>query len=276
LRRLHILLSVLIITGFVGYRQRESDEIKGHLIIIGGGKPPAAVIQKFIDLAGGPKAKIAVIPMASSEPKKSGKSLEEEFLELGVGKAKSYYIQDSFQANADPVLDRLSNASGIYFSGGDQNRLTEIFCDTRCMELFHRMYKDGAVIGGNSAGAAIMSEVMITGEGNWEVLKADSVVTTRGFGFIKRAIIDQHFVARNRFNRLLAVSIQKRKMGIGIDENAAIWVKPGRQVEVLGEGTVLLIDPAEADFPVDTRRHLLGVKGLRLSVLHAGDRFTLE
>jgi len=276
LRGLHILLIALIISGFIGCLRSGSDEIKGHLIIIGGGKPPPSAIQNFVELAGGLKAEIAVIPMASSDPKKSGKSLEEEFLELGVGKAESFHIQNCLQANADTVLERLSKASGIYFGGGDQSRLTDIFCDTRCMELFHRMYKNGAVIGGNSAGAAIMSDVMITGEGNWKVLKADSVVTTRGFGFITRAVIDQHFVARNRFNRLLAVSIQKKKMGIGIDENTAIWVKPGRQVEVLGEGTVLIIDPAKADFPVEPHCHLLGVKGLRLSVLHAGDRFTLE
>jgi len=275
MQKRNFVLFIMLLFAFWGCSRQTDDSVKGNLIIIGGGKRPAVVMEKFLELAGGQQARIAVIPMASEYYLESGQDYEKELHGMGVAEVKAFYILDSTQANSDSVVQALSRYTGFYFGGGDQNRLTKIFLNTRSMELFHRKYREGAVLGGTSAGAAIMSKIMITGDGNWSVIRKDSVIARPGFGFVDRAIIDQHFVKRSRFNRLLALVIQNKVKGVGIDESTALWVKPGGQVEVMGESCVLLLDPSKAAFPEQPYHDLLTAKGLQLSVLHAGDYFKL-
>jgi cyanophycinase len=272
-----IILSFFFTIVVIGCEGNSTGNIKGNLIIIGGGSPrPAAAMQKFIELAGGRDAQIAIIPMASEYYLESGQDYEKEFRESGVKKAKAFYILDSLSANADSTVDSLKLYTGFYFGGGDQNRLTNIFRNSKSLTVFRQRYAEGAVMGGTSAGAAIMSKIMITGEGNWNVLERDSVEAIEGFGFLTTAIIDQHFVQRSRFNRLLSLVIQYQQMGIGIDEKTAIWVKPNGEAEVIGDSVVLVLNPRQASYPDSVPSNLLIAKNLQLNIYHSGETFRIN
>ena len=118
-----------------------------------------------------------------------------------------------------------------------------------------------------------MSEVMLTGKGNWTVLKKDSIVYSEGFGFVKQIIIDQHFVERKRFYRLLALTIELRQTGVGIDRETAIWIKPNREIQVFGKGPVLVIRTNQAKFPRTFPDGILSARGLILDIYNAGEAF---
>jgi len=258
-----------------GCRHSSSDKVEGHLMIIGGGSPrPVIAMQKFVELAGGPQARIGIIPMASEMYRENGQNYQKEFQALGAKKARAFYIIDNQSANSDSTIDSLNSYTGFFFGGGDQNRLVTIFKHSRALQLLQQKYKEGAVLGGTSAGAAIMSKIMITGEGNWSVLKKDSTDFDEGFGFISEVIIDQHFTQRERFNRLLSLVIQHRLMGIGIDERTAIWVKPTGEAEVIGECGVVVLDPHAAAY--SHSENWLSAKNIRLSIYTAGESFSIR
>ena len=272
-----ISLTFILTAIFLGCEGNTTNTVKCHLIIIGGCSPrPTAAMQKFVELAGGHEARIAIIPMASEVYLESARDYEKEFKESGVKKAKAFCILDSLSANADPTVDSLKSYTGFYFSGGDQSRLTTIFRNSRSLAVFKQRYAEGAVMGGTSAGAAIMSKIMITGEGNWNVLEKDSVETIEGFGFLTTAIIDQHFVRRSRFNRLLSLVIQFRQMGIGIDEKTAVWVKPNGEAEVMGDNVVLVLNPRQITFQDSAYSNLLTARNIELSVYRGGEIFQIS
>lgn len=247
---------------------------QGNLIIIGGGPRPESVMKKFVELAGGDTGRIVIIPMASEVYRESGEGYVEEFTRLGVHHVYPLYVLQREDADKDSVVQLIANATGIFFGGGDQNRLTQLFLDTKAFDAIHAVYQRGGVIGGTSAGAAIMSELMITGDGNWEYLYKDSVKVSRGFGFVKNVVIDQHFVRRSRLNRLIAVCLQYRVSGIGIDESTAIWVKPDLRAEVLGNFSVVLLNLQQAIVP-EISSGLLTGRQIRMDILKAGDVFSL-
>jgi cyanophycinase len=145
------------------------------------------------------------------------------------------------------------------------------------------LYEEGGVVGGTSAGAAVMSEFMITGnekrtggeEGTWEVILADDILHTEGFGFVKKAVIDQHFITRRRHNRLIAVVLQHPTLvGVGIEESTAVLVRPDGKFEVLGEGQVIVYDARRAETFKSPDGHL-GGHGLTMHVLLPGDVYDL-
>ena len=142
---------------------------------------------------------------------------------------------DNITADVDSNLLKMENVKAVFFSGGDQARLTDALLGTKLLDKIKKVYDDGGVVGGTSAGAAIMSEVMITGdelinkdkEDFFIVIQKGNIKTTEGFGFVKTAIIDQHFVIRKRLNRLISVVLEyPNLLGIGIDESTAIIVNP--------------------------------------------------
>ncbi|MEO8399156.1 MAG: cyanophycinase, partial [Ignavibacteriaceae bacterium] len=167
---------------------------KGHLVIIGGGSKPEYVLKKIIEFAGGADSKIIVIPNASSDKEGTGIYNANEFKELGC-KHSEYISFDKETANSDSILNKVKGTTGIYFSGGDQALLTKDLLGTKLFAEIKNIYKNGGVISGTSAGAAVMSKVMITGN---ELINNDSttafkaiiknnVETTEGFGFITSA-----------------------------------------------------------------------------------------
>ncbi|MCL4866761.1 MAG: cyanophycinase, partial [Gemmatimonadales bacterium] len=168
------------------------------------------------------------------------------------------------------------------FNGGVQSRLTAALGGSRFQQGMHAGAQTGAVIGGTSAGAAVMSAVMITGDerrqggsrpvtdDNWLTIEADNVVTTRGFGFLTNAVVDQHFLRRKRYGRLLSLALDHPTLlGVGIDEGTALEVGPDGKWTVRGMSTVLIVDPRRADANAAGGT----VRGAALHVLRAGDEF---
>jgi cyanophycinase len=143
---------------------------KGHLLIIGGGRRDTYLMERFIELAGGKNSKIVVFPMASSVPIETAKYQIEELKKLGCSNADYIYCTRQ-DADNDSNLTKLNGVSGVFFSGGDQSNLTKELLGTKLLEKIKIIYKEGGVVGGTSAGAAVMSKVMITGD---ELINKDS------------------------------------------------------------------------------------------------------
>lgn len=253
----------------------------GHLLIIGGGKRPDRVMKKVIELAGGENAKIVVIPMASGDPVDVGDYQANQLRELGSNNC-TYILCDSTGANADTTLAKLEGVTGIFLSGGDQNRLTKIFNGSKVLDRLKEIYESGGVIAGTSAGAAVMSKIMITGDeikypdarSAFTTIEKDNIKTIEGFGLLQNAIIDQHFIYRKRINRLFSAVLENpKKIGLGIDESTAIIVKPNNTFEVLGDYQVVIIDAKESGKISNNDKGLFSVDGLNLHILLEGEKY---
>jgi cyanophycinase len=250
---------------------------RGHLVLNGGGGKPAAVMAKFVELAG--EATVVVFPTASAEAD-TGEYYRELFSDHGAGQVVVAEVRSREDA-ADPVLaGAVAAAGGIWFSGGDQRRITEALNGTAVGEAVRAAFVRGAAVGGTSAGTACQSGLMITGDGDFSVITADNVVLSPGLGLFEGVIVDQHFVARSRHNRLLAVVLEHPELlGVGIDEATAAWVRPDSTFEVLGEGWVVVYDAAAATVRRRARAEggdALGVQGLTTHVLLPGEVFDLR
>ncbi len=257
---------------------------KGYLFIIGGGKRPESMMKKFIEIAENfGKGKIVILPMASSAPEEVGPGQASQLKELGAQEVE-FHILSREQALQPDSVKILDNVGGVFFSGGVQSRLADILLNTPVHKRLFELYEEGVIIGGTSAGAAVMSEIMITGdekrefgEGrSFETIEAANIVTVPGFGFIKSAIIDQHFIRRKRHNRLLSLVAENPELlGIGIDESTAILVKPDQSLEVIGQRSVIIYDASRAKVRIHPTQ-LISSFNMRMHILNSGDRFNLE
>jgi len=256
----------------------------GYLFMIGGGHRPRSLMEKFVSLASrtGPP-RLIILTMASSVPEETGPALVKEFKELGIEKVDYYHLsrEEALKPETSSLLD---GATAIFFSGGDQSRLTAAIHDTPFHQKLLDLYSRGAVIGGTSAGAAVMSEIMITGEEKrkveegqeWTTIEAENIITSRGLGFIKEAIVDQHFLRRKRQNRLLSLILENPGLiGLGIDESTAVLVRPDGKLEILGESQVMIIDARQAQVLKDEKGKLGGLN-IKLHLLLAGSIFDLK
>lgn len=206
--------------------------VPGTLFICGGGVLPPAIIDKFFELGGGKKARVVVVTTASITA--GSPEIEEKYSHW---RGREHTSLDFFHAPTriqadDPVFcQKLESATGIWFVGGNQSLLTDAYLGTHAEKMFHAVLRRRGVIGGTSAGAAVMSATMIAGG------KTEPVMST-GFGFLPGTIVDQHFRKRNREERLKqALQLHPGHVGIGIDESTALIVR-GRSVEVMGESDV--------------------------------------
>jgi cyanophycinase len=272
----HILLSLSFIP--------LNAQTRGHLIIIGGGDKPANVIEKFISLAGGEKADIIVIPNASSVPVESAVEQVSQFRSFGAQNAEPLYFNKS-TADDDSIVNKLEHTTGVYFCGGDQSLLTADLLGTRLLEKIRDVYAKGGVVGGTSAGAAVMSKVMITGNElvnkdsttGFNMIEKGNIETTEGFGFVTRAVIDQHFIKRKRNNRLITVILEHPDLlGIGIDESTAILVNPDNTFEVLGESEVIIYNPLKAVGIKTNDAGKFSVNNMEMNILTAGQKYDLN
>ena len=258
----------------------------GSLLIVGGGPIPDALLERFVALAGGRgRARIVVYPMAS-EYEDAGVEITGDFRKLGA-EAERVVLTRS-QADTEEAAKRLDGVTGIWFGGGDQTRLTGVVSGTKVEAAIRARYLAGAVIGGTSAGAAVMSTPMITGDEKkpggdrppekdssdaFMTIARDDVVTVDGFGLIRGAIIDQHHIRRRRGNRLLSVVLEHPQLvGIGIDESTALEVGPAGPWRVLGASAAVVYDARQAKITPSSSA-TLGTTGVRLSVLPAGSTY---
>ena len=264
--------------------EQRADAPKGSLLIVGGGPQPDALVQRFVDLAGGAgKARIVVFAMASEDGLAGGEEKAEDLRKLGAHAINVYITHE--QANQDSIVHLLDDATGIWFGGGDQARLTRALGGTKVEAAIHERYRAGAVVGGTSAGAAVMSTPMITGDERhpggarpdttdaFKTIARDNIITTEGFGLIQGAIIDQHFLRRKRHNRLVSAVLEHPKLiGVGIDESTALLVQPDGTWHVLGASAVVIYDARKAAV-TPSGAATLGATGIAMHVLPAGSSF---
>jgi cyanophycinase len=264
------------------------EPAKGTLFIIGGGDRSEAMMKRYIGLAERfQSGKIVIYTMASGVPTETGTDLVAELKKLGAKNVVWENLTHD-QALVEDNLEVLKDAGGVYFSGGDQARLTAALLDTPIYKRLMELYHQGAVIGGTSAGAAVMSEVMITGDEKrkpggedvecekFRTIEAGNIITTRGFGFITSVVIDQHHIARKRENRLISViGEHPGLLGVAIDEDTAIVVAPDATFEVVGESYVLILDPGQAKIQVLPTKQIT-IENMTLHLLTPGMRFNLK
>jgi cyanophycinase len=246
-----------------------ADPQPGPLVVVGGGSIGKAISDKAIHLAGGPDARMLIVPQASGSAG-AGTSSAAAWRDRGP---KNITILDV----TDPAAARnaIAGADLIWFGGGDQNRLMAALIKADLVTAIRDRHRAGATVGGTSAGAAVLSAVMLTGDAPLDKLRRGATVTADGLGLWPGVIVDQHFVRRQRFNRLLAAVLDRPKLvGIGIDEGTAAVVR-GTTFEVVGAGQVLVIDARKATVPPGKKDDLSAATGVALHVLTPGMTFDL-
>lgn len=258
---------------------------KGHLVVIGGGNRGKEIMQKIVELAGGPDAVIAILPMASSyaDSTENEQNYLREFRGYGIKEAKYLNIKRPV-ANNDSVVRIFDDVTGVFFGGGDQAVLMAAIGKTAVEKRLHELYNGGAVISGTSAGAAVMSKVMLTGEerrpdrdSSFTKIEADNIITQEGFGFLEDVIVDQHFIRRRRHNRILSLVMEHPKLpAIAIDEATAVWVKPDRTFEVIGASGVIVYDATHAQVVRDAVGFGIRSSGIITHILRPGSRYDLN
>jgi cyanophycinase len=254
----------------------------GHLIVIGGAEDKVrdrVILSRFVALAGGRDARIAVVATASSFAVEVAERYREVFTDLGAARVDPILAQARPAAN-DETLARLAGAaSGIFLTGGNQLRLSSTIGGTRLSRAIEERYHAGAVVGGTSAGASALSTHMIAFGASGLTPKQRMAQVSAGLGLLPGVIIDQHFQQRNRLGRLLMLVAQNPSLlGIGIDEDTAGVVTPDQVFEVIGRGSVTLVDGAGAEtdaWEVAGHRPLM-ISNVVMHSLPAGYRFDLR
>lgn len=291
IRTLVLALALTLAAG--GASAQATNAPRGHLVIVGGGPRPASVMDRFVALAGGPgRARVVVIPNASgdvetAEGRKAAAEAGDDFVaEMRKAGVEATSVLLTRAEAEDPASAKLlDGATGVFFTGGQQDRLTRTLKGTPVEAKLHALYAGGAVISGTSAGAAVMSEVMLTGDErhpggvdrpdttlSYVTIARENVVTAPGFGFVRNAIVDQHFVRRKRLNRLLSLVLEHPTLlGVGIDESTALEVAPDGRWTVLGNSVAVVYDARGSR--ITARGAVLGATPLRLSILPAGSVF---
>lgn len=275
-----ILLFLLTILSWACTPQKPADS-SGKLFIIGGGDRSAALVEKMIQTADlGQGDYVFILPMASAIPDTTTKDISDQILMQGDYDIRSHNFTRAEAQHQKELIAAVSKARLIYIPGGDQNRFMDVVLDTPLYEALHQAYRQGATIAGTSAGAAVMSEIMLTGEqtanpdkDRFNVLWRNNMATASGLGFLQEDIIDQHFVRRSRFSRLIALLADyPNKQGIGIDERTAI-ICHNNQAEVVGEGQVVVLSAPKGLNAAEEQ--LIRFEDLKFSLLKEGDRFEL-
>jgi cyanophycinase len=235
------------------------------LVLLGGGPRPPEALARFVEWAGNGHSRLLVVTWASAEPRESYESLERD---LGLYRPAS--IDPAPFAPLGPgdkarLLEALDRATGIFFAGGDQGRIMDVLEDRELADAFRERYRRGVVFAGTSAGTACMSSLMITGEGDFSVLDGGKVKVRAGLGLLPGVILDQHFLKRQRQNRLFGLVLDHpRLLGVGVDEGTALAVTDNRHAEVVGPGPVMMVDA------------IVGTDDLVVSLVRPGETFDLK
>jgi cyanophycinase len=257
-------------------------ETHGQLVIIGGAEDKEGdckILREFVRRSGGLQARIVIMTVATGLPGEVGIQYTNLFEGMGVESVKVLDNAKPEDASDPKALETIKEATGVFFTGGNQARITELLKDTELEAMLHKRFSEGIVIAGTSAGAAMMPDMMIV-EGESETNPRMEVARMdRGMGFLPGVVIDQHFAQRGRLGRLLsAVAQQPVNLGFGIDENTAIAIN-GKELEVIGEGAVTIVDVANITHSnVDEllKDEPLALCGARLHILPHGYKFDLE
>jgi cyanophycinase len=254
----------------------------GGLFIIGGGTRPPDMIQTMLKLSGiDSSGYIVVFPQASEDPDTAFYYSSRQFRLQGISSFCNTALIGR-DLNDPSLLDSVRQARLIYISGGDQSRFMEKLSGSQLLDALGQARLQGALIAGTSAGAAVMSRKMITGDqlrypeytGAFRTIESENMVLADGLGFLENAVIDQHFIYRMRLNRLISVVLEHPELtGIGIDESTALYVK-GDSGMVYGESQVIVLQHRGGNSR--KKGTLLGAMDLTMHVLLPGDRLLLD
>jgi cyanophycinase len=254
----------------------------GTLIIIGGHEDMEDERSILKEVAKHVRDRRLVIATVASEvPEEYFDDYHRVFADLGIREIEHLYIVDRAECADEKKLRVLDDVGGVFFSGGDQLRISSQIGDTEFETRIQEIYRNGGVIAGTSAGASVMGEIMMLRGPNSESLRIGELHLAPGLRLVRNVIIDQHFAERGRIGRLLgAVAINPRILGIGIDEDTAILVQ-GREFEVLGSGAVYIIDGSGVTYSNITdeeekKKRVLSLADVKLHILCCGDIFDLE
>lgn len=256
---------------------------KSRLVIVGGAEDrleDRIILRKFADYCGGSQACIRIITAASGDALGVWQSYQHAFRSIGVEDVQRLAIDDRESAHAMPLQTEILQADGIFMSGGDQSKLMDTLWDTPAYQALHTAFHvNRCCMGGTSAGAAVMSRHMIAQGPAVLRPRKDAVDTDIGLGLLSQAVVDQHFSERRRLARLLStLAIRPDLLGVGIDEDTALVIERGEAVEIIGKGTVTLVDPSQMQSNVNDLETLEQIEmlGVQLHVLPAGHRYSLQ
>lgn len=257
---------------------------KTTIMVIGGAEDKVhgkEILQTFFNKSGGSDAVIGVIPSASREPAAQGSRYRKLFEEMGAKDIKIFDIRERYQGEDPRWSADLEDCTGVFMTGGDQLRLCALLADTPLMELIRTKAREGKIaLAGTSAGAAVMGHHMIAGGGSGSSPNRSLVDLTNGLDILPEIIVDQHFHNRNRMARLLsAIAAHPDRIGIGIDEDTCSLFEGEGQLEIMGKGTVTVVDPGEVAYTNVSEvgaSDPLSISNLRVHILCHGDRFDMR
>jgi cyanophycinase len=257
-------------------------EQRGWIIPIGGAEEKEndrAILARFVELCGGARADIVVIPTAS-KLLDTGPRYEEIFRDLGASRIEVMDFDTRRDAEERSRVARIENANGVFFTGGNQLRLATLIGGTAVAKAIRQSNAHGTHVAGTSAGAAFLSEHMIAFGEEGPTPVAGMVRLAPGLGLTNRFVIDQHFRQRDRLGRLTAaLAFNPFAIGIGLDEDTAAFISPENTVEVLGSGGVTIVDAAGLEFSSMAQveeGEPVCLLGLRFHILVAGATFNLH
>ena len=263
---------------------RTPQATKTAVLVIGGAEDKVSgreILQTFFSRAGATDAHIAIIPSASREPELIGDRYLRIFQEMGARQIDLLDIRERSGCEEPYVQACLEACTGLFLTGGDQLRLCAVLADTQVMETVRqRVQRSQLTLAGTSAGAAVMGHHMIAGGGSGESPNRTLVEMGTGLGILPEVIVDQHFQNRNRMARLIsAIAAHPDQLGIGIDEDTCAMVEADGLLQVMGKGTVTIVDPGEMSYtnwPHVGEAEPLSLHNLRLHILSSGDRYHLH
>ena len=255
---------------------------RGWIVPIGGAENKENdrhILERFVRVSGGDSANIVVIPTAS-RMHETGARYEQLFADMGAAQVATMDFDTRRDCHEPGRLRRLEEATGIFFTGGNQLRLTTLLGGTPVAKLIRMRNARGVAVGGTSAGASILSEHMIAFGDEGSSVVSGSVRLAPGLGLTNRFIIDQHFRERDRLGRLItALAYNPFAIGIGLDEDTAAFIGPDETLEVEGSGGVTVVDGSEVSYSSISEvaeGQPVCVLGLRLHILTAGATFNLH
>ena len=254
----------------------------GSVMIIGGAEDKIrdrVILNRFTTLAGGSDGVVAVISTASSLGHLAGERYREIFTGLGIRTVRPLHAMTRAQASDETFARQLRDATGIFLTGGNQLRLSSTIGGTLLAEAVLERFRAGAVVAGTSAGASAMSSHMIAFGASGGTPKHRMAALAAGLGVLPSVIVDQHFQQRNRYGRLLSVIAQNPSLlGLGVDEDTAGVVGPDHVMEVIGRGSITIVDGAAAETDAwDVKGHRpVMISGVVLHLLPSGYRFDLR
>ena len=259
-----------------------ASEAAGPLVIIGGAEDQngeARILREFLRLAGGVSSRVLVITVASEAQMEVGQHYSEIFNRLGAEEVRALAINKRGEANSRAAVEAVERATGVFFTGGNQLRITRLLGGTKLDTLLHKRNEKGLVLAGTSAGAAMMSTVMVIGGRPEPAFRISIAELSPGMGFIEGVLIDQHFEERGRLRRLLlAVAHYPHEIGLGVDENTAVIARD-QMLEVIGHGSVTIIDAGEMSYTnlaSINKDDILTLCGIKIHILAEGNRFDLR